>query len=268
MSGTNSVLAGLTAALILAPCQAAGQDVVGRVLEDGSGAAVAAAIVTLTTPSGEVAGATLSDAAGGFSLSPLDPGPGEYRIRVERAGYVPAEAGIQIGAGELNVEIFMAVRAFPVEAVLVREERRDVLAEVGFQQRREAGNGIFVDRQEIDRRKPQQITELLRARSVVRVVPMGTGEDLRVQGSGRRFQHPDCQPAIWIDGSQVRSAGNPQIQTWPTGSKSNIDPPLSELISPHDIEGMEVYARSAGLPIQFRGSNVDCGVVLIWTRRD
>ena len=55
-----------------------------------------------------------------------------------------------------------------------------------------------------------------------------------------------CRPGIWLDGMKV----------------SNVDS-IDQLLSPHDVEAVEVY-HGWELPVEF---GVDpCGGVLIWTR--
>jgi PAS domain-containing protein len=78
----------------------------------------------------------------------------------------------------------------------------------------------------------------------------GTGSRERHDGPGGDRDRPsDCVPALYLDG--VRS-----------------DPSSADLsaIRPDDVEGIEVYPRSALAPAQFRRLDQDCAIILVWLR--
>jgi hypothetical protein len=116
-----------------------------------------------------------------------------------------------------------------------------------FDARKQAGLGSYVTRADIDKRNPSQAFQMLFG------VP-GVQVDSR---TGRvRSLYPGslgaCEMTYWVDG--VRFAD---------GAGAT---PLS-IIPPTEIEAMEVYPRTSGVPAEFGGSQSACGVVLIWTRR-
>ena len=243
------------------------QTLEGRVLDEATGNAIAGALVTLTDLRGDVVGVVTTDDDGAFTFAEPDPPGRSYDLRVEQIGYGPARARLQFSPGRpLQVDVLLAPAAIPVDSVVVSTSRSRRLVEVGFEARREAGGAIFIDRTQIQERTAARITDLLRGQPGVRVVSFGSEEDFRVGASGRNLSGSDCQPAVWIDGSRVRSAGAPDVDQARTGSRMRVDPALTELVSPDDIEGIEVYTGPAGLPVRFRDRNVDCGVILIWTR--
>ena len=95
-------------------------------------------------------------------------------------------------------------------------------------------------REEIRERNPRFITELLHRMPggmVVSTPPHGYTLLLRGQ----------CRPGIWIDGVPLSGANS-----------------IDQLLSPHDVEAVEVY-HGFELPVEF-GVN-SCGGILIWTRR-
>lgn len=243
------------------------QTLEGHVLDEATGDAIAGALVTLTDLRGEVVAVVNTGDDGAFVFVEPDPPGRSYELRVEQIGYGPARARLQFSPDRpLQVDVLLAPAAIPVDSVLVSTTRSRRLVEVGFETRREAGGAIFIDRTELEDRSATRVTDLLRGRAGVRVISFGSEEDIRVGASSRNLSGSDCQPAVWIDGSRVRSAGTPDVDQAPTGSRMRVDPALTELVSPEDIEGLEVYTGPAGLPVQFRDRNVDCGVVLIWTR--
>jgi hypothetical protein len=243
------------------------QTLEGRVLDEATGGPVASALVTLADLEGTVLAVVTTADDGTFRLEEPGPTGRTYELRVERVGYGPARASLEFDPEQpVQVDVILAPAAVPLDPVVVSGRRRGRLVDVGFDARRAQGGAVFIDRAEIDDRVPARITDLLRGQPGLRVISIGQEEDVRVGASGRSLSGADCQPAIWIDGSRIRGAGVPEVNRAPTGSTIRVDPALTELISPEDIEGIEVYTGPAGLPVRFRGRNVDCGVVLIWTR--
>jgi hypothetical protein len=92
---TPRLLAALAAALAASP--AAAQAVRGAVVDE-AGAPVPAATVLLVDGLGTVRHSVLSGPDGGFALR--GPREGTYSVRVERVGFAPATATVQLAAGE------------------------------------------------------------------------------------------------------------------------------------------------------------------------
>jgi hypothetical protein len=104
-------------ALLVTPALARAQAVQGRVTEAESGEAVSGAIVLLLDETGVRRSATLSDPSGAYRVAA--PGPGTYRLRVERVGYAAStSAPVRLEAGQTR------------ELALSAESRRVVLEPV------------------------------------------------------------------------------------------------------------------------------------------
>jgi hypothetical protein len=43
---------------------------------------------------------------------------------------------------------------------------------------------------------------------------------------------------------------------------------LNGVVSPSQIEAVELYSSAANTPVQYGGVNSACGVILIWTRAE
>jgi outer membrane cobalamin receptor len=103
-----------------------------------------------------------------------------------------------------------------------------------------------VNREDIERIRPIEATDLLRMTSGVRVVQgtFGRGRGLRMAGG-------TCIPALYIDGVQI--------------NRTNTDDSLDDFVAAQSIEGIEVYrgAQQVGRFFDQKG----CGLVLVWTRR-
>jgi outer membrane cobalamin receptor len=110
-----------------------------------------------------------------------------------------------------------------------------------------------VDPEEIERRKPSRVTDLLRGASGVEVISQGAFDaDIRLFAS-RRLQG-DCPPTIYIDGVAARLS-----------PKSG--PPLTQLVDVASVAALEVLRRPAEIPARYRGAQSACGVILIWLKR-
>lgn len=114
-----------------------------------------------------------------------------------------------------------------------------------FHERRQSnGLGHYFTRADIVRRQPQYLSEMLRMIPRVSIARSRTGA-LVLRMRGCRYA-----PMVWIDGS--RAAGSE----------------LDEVARVDDVEAMEVYPTSAGVPAQYLDrSNVGCGTILVWSRR-
>ncbi|MGH7719817.1 MAG: hypothetical protein ACREON_13365, partial [Gemmatimonadaceae bacterium] len=171
---------------------------------------------------------------------------------------------------------------------VVRVEGRSAeLAGTGFDERRSRGNGYFMTREQIERRRASRVLDLLRAvpgATVVRATGGGRDEVLQLDrghGGGRSGQltfavgqrsiadttaaaattaraeaitkeQADagaCSALYFVDGQEVDVTG------------TTID----ALVPVTEVMAIEAY-RNAQAPPQFRRSRTYCGVVVIWTR--
>lgn len=118
-----------------------------------------------------------------------------------------------------------------------------------FNQRRARGVGSFITREEIDKRQPASISELLRYLPGIAITQMMAGEPqpVRMQRSMNTTTIGNCVVQIYVDG-----------HPYPNG---NVDD-----FSPMSVEGIEVYKSAAEIPAAFRTKDATCGVIAIWTR--
>ena len=114
----------------------------------------------------------------------------------------------------------------------------------GFYRRRSKRVGKFLTREEIDKLAAGRISELLRTIPGVRTgfIAPGQSEDVSFL---------NCQSfnvSVWIDGQKM------------SGNLGEVLP----LITPTDIETIEVYPRQTMIPPEFRDNS--CGAIVMWTR--
>lgn len=220
------------------PSLAGGQGAVleVRVREADSGGPLAGAQVHVEGM--EMGGVT--DAQGLLRLQSVASGVRELQVRF--LGFAPAESAVVVPRdGLAAVEFELARAPIPLEPVRV-VARPHVPAQHGFEERRAGGHGTFFTREEIDKIRPRFLSDLLRRTPGLTVRPTRTGTT-----GGMRGARPRCAIQYYLDGVLT-----PLL---------NVD-----VISPADVEGLEVYRGGATVPPQFNRGTAMCGVVLIWTR--
>jgi hypothetical protein len=179
--------------------------------------------------------------AGRFELHYLP--PGKTSVLVRRLGYEPRRYTVQIreGASRAFLPIVLDPMPAELEKVIIMAriaESRGRLRD--FYERKSRNRwGSFIDREQIERRNPMWVSDMLRMMPGVRVVSGRGGQNLvRMRG---------CRPTVWLDGMPLRG--------------TEVD----EVVYPADVAGVEVYRSQAGMPVQFMDLNW-CGAIVVWTR--
>jgi len=186
-----------------------------------------------------------TDTAGRFLISALTSGSLDFSFR--RLAYSPVVLSVLIPADDTtDVEVTLGVSAQQLTGVVVQEHAAQLRVLEAFETRRKQGIGHFVTRAQIEQRHPLLLSDMMR------LIPGATvliGDNGRTALRFARVGRPNCPPQFFVDGMQVNGFG---IDDMPPG----------------DVEGVELYAGSAGLPPEFnrlRGTTI-CGTVAIWTR--
>jgi hypothetical protein len=185
--------------------------------------------------------AVRTDSAGRFQFSDLP--RGKTSLVARRLGYEPRVYTVQIREGATRAFLPVVLDPMPTELEKVIVMAR-VAASRGrlkefYERKARSGMGTFIEREDIERRHPQWMSDMLRMVPGVRVVPnRGMGNAIRMRG---------CVPTVWLDGTPVRGAQ------------------LDEIVWPNDVAAVEVYRSSAGMPPQFASLN-SCGAIVVWTR--
>ena len=252
MRVTTSFAAGILLALLLTPATPAwAQSVRGRVVDDESGVPMGTVEVALLATDDSIVGRYVTDENGRFVARMPD--VGSYRLRATRIGYEPSTSDAfalapgQAALAELRLQLD-PVRLDPLETVV--EGQNLVLASVGFYRRQEIGSGQVRTPEDLEAKPPQDVTDLLRGMSGLRVVrPRGTfAIDVF---SNRRAQ--GCRPSVSID-NRILQRGGGESTGW------------AENFNVREVAAIEVYAGQAGLPERVAGPVSPCGAILIWTK--
>jgi len=224
----------------------------GRVIDDSSGRAIPAAVVTLRDTTGRDLGQRLTDEGGVFDFSVRQ--GGRVRLEVEHIGYETAVTPLidLAGASGHRVEIRMEARGIALTPLeVVAPDRGPLLA--GFDRRRQRGGGWFITGEEIRRRGATAVTDVL---------AMAPGVWLRRSGRSRvPYTRGDCPALIYVDGFLL----NGGLGRGRRGGGADVA--LDDILKPSAIEGIEVYQGLSKPPPEYMTPDARCGVILIWTRR-
>jgi hypothetical protein len=236
-------------ALLLAPSLLGAQRVSRARLEgfvrDSSGARLRDAGVAIA---GESAPRSVSDDSGSFRISGLSPGRTTFIAR--RLGFRPETLMVDVLEGH-------AMRAdFTLRRAVVQLGRQLVSADSvrdfkmgAFNKRRGRGIGVFLTREEIEKRHSASVSELLRYVPGVTISQRMAGEPqpIHMQRSSNPTNQATCTVALYVD-------GNP----YPNGSVDDF--------APGSLEGIEVYRSASEIPAEFRTRDSMCGLIALWTR--
>lgn len=119
-----------------------------------------------------------------------------------------------------------------------------------FFERMATGLGEFITRREIEERSPTQLSDLFFGMPGVTLQPIGlTRVQITFTRAGRGFGEPCPSPDLYIDGALIQGGLF-----------------LNDILTPEQIEGIEVYRGTAETPVQFQKPGSTCGSIVIWTR--
>ncbi len=238
-----SAVAGLsvvaaTLGVSLASAQSA---ISGRVVMTKEGTPVAGARIFLTN----VRKRATTDSVGRFLFDDLK--PGSYRIEASLIGFGPLSAIVNLAAGERKEIEFRADtlgQLLPTIFVEGEPEPVPLRAPTTFERRMAVGAGRFVTRDDIAKRNPLRLIDMIRFLPGVRSDCRGFVCQVLLN-----TDRNGCPPAIFVD-DQRTSIG------------------VLDVTPPGDVEGIEVYRGASETPPELNNEIARCGgAIAIWTRR-
>jgi hypothetical protein len=196
---------------------------------------------------------TLTDTAGRFYFRDLAPGP--YFVRARKVGFEPVVFTATVSTvdsldASVTLTPLLATGGTRLDTVRVTAEYDRMSRRLrGFEERRTAVRGVFIDREEIAMRKPQLLSDLLRGRAQITVQRNGVG-DTQIFGPRLSISTGYCPLALIMDGTLIPTNGG------------RID----NFVPIDMVAAIEVYTSGTSVPGQFQRPETDCGVVIVWTR--
>ena len=230
----------------LLPKSSFGQDakhgsITGRVVTSTDGTPVAGVRVTLIG----ARKAESTDSLGRFRFEKLE--PAAYKLEVALIGLSPLGAVVEVKAGERkDVEFRTDDAGQLLPTIYVDGESQPTLIKVltKFERRQATGMGRFVTRDEILRRRPSRLMDLIRFLPGVRTNCYGLTCRVLLN-----HDPSNCGPAVFIDEVQTTMA-------------------VLEATSPSTVQGLEIYRGPSETPPEINVEAARCGgAIVIWTRR-
>jgi hypothetical protein len=261
LSRVPPALAACIAALLCLARPAPAQIVIeGRVLDDMTEEVLAGARVLLLNRFNRTADYAVTDAQGRFRFERSR--NERYRVEVRAVGYRETiTPDIWTGDREFAaIEVRLlpnAVLLAPLEIVALSPPRTSPVLEA-MEFRRTRGFGIQITREAIEQRQPMRVTDMLMEIPGVYADRTGTGASARSIRMGRALSGPGggpCPVQIFLDGMLATRPG--------AGGDVSVD----DLVSPLDVEAIEVFKGLGSVPPEFLNVYARCGVIAIWTRR-
>jgi hypothetical protein len=234
----------LCATAIIAPSLARAQQlpVLNGSVTDASSTPVFGAIV-------EVEGTALrgrTDEDGHFRIAGIR--YGAVDITVRRLGFASVRVTAHVVANQQPAPLNIVLPALPttVKPVVVQASRVEYSGRLaGYYERlHRRSNGVFIPREEIDRRSSRSLSHLLSSTPGVSALRLRAGGAVRMRGRS-------CRPLVWLDGFPL-PAGEVNLDAFPVNT----------------LHGIELYLGSTTAPSNFIASQgqSSCGTILLWSR--
>lgn len=175
---------------------------------------------------------------------------GEYVVMARRLGYASASAALHLEGGDTLRPAF-ALHRVVAELDTVRASAAYARTRLGeFDERRAAKVGHFITADEIDKRNPVYLSDMLRSVLSVNIIETPTSRAAVSKRSPvASFRSATCPFQIFVDGLIFSESGD----------LTNVPPPSN-------IAGVEVYSGPATIPLQYKRHDSLCGIILIWTK--
>ena len=182
-----------------------------------------------------------TDSTGAFSIERIP--PGRHTLRLVWQDRVSEDYQVVLRAGQhLELAILLDVGGVELSPIIVEATSSEaVLSLAGFYQRRGKGFGRFVTGEDIEKRRPANLSAMLTTSGITMRCVRTACYPARY-ASGRR-----CAVPVFLDGLRVDVVG---LDAQPV----------------QDVLGIEVYRQGADTPAEFSRWSADCGAVLIWTK--
>ena len=200
----------------------------------------------------------VADDSGRFQL-PYD--GGTRTLLVRRIGFEPVELRLTAKPDTaLRVvlrPIAMQLKEVTVVASGAAYRSLDIHGFYGRMRDAERGinHGYFITPEDIERRKPNWITQMAEGFPSVRVCSRQSVTCPAGDPKGEMILGPRaCKMTVYLDNMRI------------VGTLNGRDDAVNGIVLPTSVAAMEIYPRAVNAPPQYQPMNGNCGVVLIWTK--
>jgi len=216
----------------------------GRVILEGAATGAGTRVEIAGTPA-----VAMTNEKGEFTLTNL---PSGTRSLVARhLGYAADVVEVDLSAREAKtVTMRLPKHVAVMDPVLVTARRTAGLDRVGFARRKRSGTGYFMGPEQIDRLRPNELTDILRSIPGLRVEYAQGGETVTTTRGSASLTGQSCVK-YYVDD-----------MPWHATEPGDIN----MFVSAREVVGVEVY-HGAGAPPQYTGLGMgNCSVIVIWTK--
>lgn len=233
----------------------------GHVVDDVTGERIPGAEVLLLDRHNRTVAYMVTNDSGSFHFSRHQ--NGWYRFLVKAIGYKKTLTPVlrwMVDHAYAELEVRMAphtVLLAPLEVVTLSPSLSSPVLENAVH-RRTRGFGIQITREDIEKRHPVSLTDMLIELPGVYAQRRGSGAGRRSIYMGRALYGPGggaCPVQIFLDGRLA------------TRDAPGGDVTIDDLVSPLDVEAVEVFRGLSSIPPEFLNQYARCGVIAIWTKR-
>ncbi|HSA56663.1 MAG TPA: carboxypeptidase-like regulatory domain-containing protein [Gemmatimonadaceae bacterium] len=215
-----------------------------------------------------------ADDSGRFVLE-LDR-PQRLTLDVRRIGFRPAEQTLEVSS-DTAITILMAAVPGVLPGTRITGARVVRSLELsGFYRRlhdRERGvnSGHFITAEDIARRNPPRITQMIEGLPSVRVVRRTPPPGSRVQAPSNCISYNDpvcwvpvgpgnCPLTVYLDGRRLNDLTMNPREAFAYG--------VDNIALPTHVAGIEVYSSASRVPMEYQAqlNPGNCGAILIWTK--
>lgn len=189
---------------------------------------------------------TRADAQGAWTIA--DAPLGTRMLEVRAVGYYPERRAIDITPQTPPLELALSTLKAVLDTVRVHATTLYSRDRNGFQQRRRSGSGRYITPDDIERRHPINLSDMLRMTPglYLRRGADSFSQEFMMRGFGADY----CSPSVYLDGMQLFSL-----------DVNDLD----ATVRPGDVTGIEIYT-STSAPAQFQRAFSGCGSIVVWTK--
>jgi hypothetical protein len=211
--------------------------------------------------------ASASNAQGFFRIERIADGTRQLTFR---APGMMASHAIDVRRGE-SVALLATLSPRPVTLAAVRTSAATPAWMRGFEARRRGSQGVFIDREAIDRVKARTLADVLRGVPGVKVEPADLGYRYQSATSNPltlQSKTPDKADYMGPGGAAIQLSANDRgcdLTVYVDGLLFEVEEgAIDSRINVRDITAIEVYPTASSVPRQFAGPKAACGVLVIW----
>ncbi|MBL0173592.1 MAG: carboxypeptidase regulatory-like domain-containing protein [Gemmatimonadaceae bacterium] len=187
-----------------------------------------------------------TSASGQFAMQSIP--SGTYTLESRAIGYLPKRIVVDVPDGSEGVAALVMEAFVPtVDTMRIRANANPRINQLAdFERRKRAGGGYFLDETQLARRNPMYNSDIFRMAPGTSIIPADmVGDRIMMRGAAGGGS---CVPAVFLNGMPV----------------VNVDGNLDNIVNPQQVRAVEIYSRTASVPIQFQSQN-GCGSIVIWT---